>query len=162
MKQQADNPEAYIAQLPPDRQAPMKRLRETIKAALPASLVETMSYGMISYGIPHSLYPAGYRANPSEPVPFISIASQKRHIALYHMGLYMSAELTAWFRDAYPRHARTKLDMAKSCIRFKKMDDIPYDLIDELCAKVTVEAYLAAYVASRGKAGGHDSSQTSG
>ena len=162
MKQQADDPETYIAQLPPDRQAPMRRLRETIKAALPEGLAETMSYGMISYGVPHSRYPAGYHANPSEPVPFISIASQKRHIALYHMGLYINAELTAWFRDAYPRHARTKLDMAKSCIRFKKMDDIPYDLIAELCGKITVEAYLAAYVALLGKDGSRDSSQTMG
>jgi uncharacterized protein YdhG (YjbR/CyaY superfamily) len=148
------SPEAYIEQLPSDRHEPMKRLRATVKAALPEGFVETISYGMISYGIPHSLYPGGYHANPSEPVPFVSIASQKHHIALYHMGLYMDVGLAAWFRKAYPEHARTKLDMAKSCIRFKKVDDIPYGLIAELCSKITVRHYLELYKASLSIKGG--------
>ena len=101
-----------------------------------------MSYGFISYVVPHSLYPAGYHCNPKEPLPFMSIASQKNFVAVYHMGVYADQELLNWFVQEYPKHMKTKLDMGKSCIRFKKMDQIPYALIGELSKKITVEQWI--------------------
>ena len=109
-----------------------------------------MSYGMLGYVIPHRLYPGGYHVNPKEPLPFISLASQKHYVALYHMGLYAFPELQAWFVAEYANRVNSKLDMGKSCIRFKKMDDIPYDLIAELCRKITVEDYIAKYEGREG------------
>jgi uncharacterized protein YdhG (YjbR/CyaY superfamily) len=145
MISEVNNPNEYINQLPEDRRKAMLTLRETIVNNLPDGFTETMSYGMISYVFPHSIYAPGYHCNPKEPVPFISIASQKNFIALYHMGIYSYPELLAWFVQEYPKHVKTKLDMGKSCIRFKKMDNIPYDLIAELCSKITVEDFLERY-----------------
>lgn len=142
---EVNNPNEYINQLPEDRRKAMLTLRETIINNLPDGFAETMSYGMISYVIPHSIYKPGYHCNPKEPVPFISIASQKNFIALYHMGIYSYPELLAWFVQEYPKYVNTKLDMGKSCIRFKKMDNIPYDLIAELCKKITMENFLERY-----------------
>lgn len=145
VKSAASNPEEYISQLPEERKEAVLMLREIIKGNLPAGFAETMTYGMISYVIPHSIYPPGYHVNPKEPVPFISIASHKRHIALYHMGIYMYPDILAWFQGEYPKHVKTKLDMDKSCIRFKNMKTIPYELITELCQKITMEDYLQQY-----------------
>ena len=145
MKHEATAPEEYIRQLPPDRKEAMERLRRTINENLPIGFQETMSYGMISYVIPHSIYPPGYHVNPAEPLPFISIASQKNYIALYHMGIYTYPHILVWFQEEYPKYVKTKLDMGKSCIRFKNMDNIPYDLIGELCRMITVEEYCMKY-----------------
>ncbi|WP_410510899.1 DUF1801 domain-containing protein [Paenibacillus sp. BR2-3] len=117
----------------------LKRLRETIKENLPPGFEEKTAYGMIGYVVPHRIYPSGYHVTPGQPLPFISLASQKNYIALYHMGIYTVPDVLAWFQEEYPKHVKTKLDMGKSCIRFKKMDSIPYDLIAELCRKITVE-----------------------
>jgi uncharacterized protein YdhG (YjbR/CyaY superfamily) len=141
----ADSPETYISQLPEDRKEAFEKLRKTIKENLPEGFQETMSYGMIGFVIPHSVYPSGYHVNPKEPVPFIGLGSQKHYIALYHMGIYAHPEISAWFQSEYPKHVKTKLDMGKSCIRFKRMDSIPYDLIAELCRKITMEDYLHDY-----------------
>ena len=102
-----------------------------------------MQYGMITYVVPHSLYPAGYRVNPKDPLPFLSIGSQKQYLSLYHMGLYALPELLDWFRAAYERAGAGKLDMGKSCVRFRREDKIPFGLIEQLAAKITVQEYVA-------------------
>lgn len=146
MKYDANSTDEYIEKLSSDRKTAVMRLRKTIKDNLPVGFQETMSYGMIGYVVPKSIYPSGYHANPSEPLPFMSIASQKNHIALYHMGVYMFPDILTWFQDEYAKQVGTKLDMGKGCIRFKRMDSIPYDLIEELCRKITVEDFLNKYV----------------
>jgi hypothetical protein len=104
-----------------------------------------MGSGMITYVVPHNIYPQGYHVNPAEPLPFIGIASQKNYIAFYHMGIYIYPHILSWFQDEYPKYVKTKLDMGKSCIRFKKVENIPYELIAELCRKITVEDYCKIY-----------------
>ncbi len=148
MQIQADIPEQYIAQLPEDRRAAMQQLRSTILDSLPEGFAETTGYGMITYVVPHALYPAGYHCDPATPLPFLSIASQKNFIALYHMGIYMDEALLSWFVDEYPRHVKTRLDMGKSCIRFKKVEQIPYALIGELASRVTVADWVRVYEAA--------------
>lgn len=145
MRYEATSPEEYINQLPVDRKIAMEMLRETVKANLPEDFEETMAYDMIGYVVPHRIYPDGYHCNPNEPLPFLSIASQKNYIALYHMGVYSFPNVLKWFQEEYPKHVKTKLDMGKSCIRFKKPDQIPYELIAELCRKITVEDYIKQY-----------------
>lgn len=145
MKIEASNPDDYIDQLPPERQAVMEKLRQVITDNLPADFTETMNYGMIGYVVPHSVYPAGYHVNPKLPLPFVNIASQKNFVGLYHMGIYANPELLEWFVNEYPKHSKRKLDMGKSCIRFKKMDDIPYELIGELISKMTVQEWIDIY-----------------
>lgn len=145
MDANTDTVDAYIAALPPARKDYMNKLRETVITNLPEGFEEVMAYGMIGYVVPHSIYPAGYRANPQQPLPFINIASQKNYIALYHMGLYGDAALLSWFSDAYARQCGHKLDMGKSCIRFKKPEKIPFDLIGELVSKVSVKAWIDQY-----------------
>ncbi len=145
MKSQASSPEEYINQLPDDRKAAFNELRKTILANLPKGFSESVSSGMIGYCVPHSIYPAGYHCNPKQPLPFISIASQKNAITLYHMGVYASPELLEWFTSEYPKHSKTKLDMGKSCIRFKKPDEIPFKLIGELSKKMTPNNWIQLY-----------------
>jgi len=145
MQSKAKTVEAYLHELPEARQEPIKRLRETILANLPEGFEETMSYGMIGYVVPHSLYPAGYHCAPEQPLPFVNLASQKNYIALYHMGLYAVPELLDWFVQEYPKHSPRKLDMGKSCIRFKKPEHIPYALIGELMRKMTVTEWIEIY-----------------
>jgi len=135
----------YINGLTEDRQVVIKKLQAIIKKNLPKGFEEEMSYGMIGYVVPHKLYPAGYHCDPKLPLPFLSIASQKNFIALYHMGMYAKPELLDWFTSEYPKHCKSKLDMGKSCIRFKKMEDIPYDLISELAKKMTVQDWISIY-----------------
>ncbi|MBT8324437.1 MAG: DUF1801 domain-containing protein [Winogradskyella sp.] len=145
MQYKASTPADYISQIPEDRKATLKKLRETINQNLPKGFEEGIQYGMIGYYVPHSKYPDGYHCNPKEPLPFMSIASQKNFVALYHSGLYANKTLYNWFVSEYPKHAKTKLDMGKSCVRFKKMDDIPYDLVGELCQKITADEYIEIY-----------------
>ncbi|MGQ1788118.1 MULTISPECIES: DUF1801 domain-containing protein [unclassified Saccharicrinis] len=145
MQIQADSPADYINQLPEDRQSAFKKLRNVILENLPEGFEETMSYGMIGYVVPHSLYPAGYHCDPKLPLPFMSIASQKNFVALYHSGIYADKKLHDWFVGEYPKHGKYKLDMGKSCIRFKKWDDIPYELIGELTRKMTSQDWINLY-----------------
>jgi len=135
----------YFEALPPERKDPMERLLGTIRANLPRGFDERINYGMPSWVVPHSLYEAGYHANPKLPLPFLSLASQKSHMALYHMGVYASPELMDWFVGEYPTHSKTKLNMGKSCIRFKKPEHIPYELIGELCSKMSPEKWIEIY-----------------
>lgn len=143
----ADNVDvkSYIEKLPEDRQVTINKLRKVISENLPDGFAEEISYGMIGFVVPHSLYPAGYHCTPSEPLPFISLASQKNFISLYHMGIYAKPELLQWFTEEYPKHSKTKLDMGKSCIRFKKPEQIPYELIAELCTKMTPQEWIEIY-----------------
>jgi len=145
MKIEANSPDEYINTLPDDRKQIMNKLRETILDNLPEGFEEALSYGMIGYVVPLSIYPNGYHCNSKLPLPFMSIASQKNFIAVYHMGLYVNQKLMNWFVQEYPKHSSTKLDMGKSCVRFKKMDQIPLDLIAELSKKVTVKEWIETY-----------------
>lgn len=144
----AKNPEEYLEKVPEERKSALHKLRKTILDNLPKGFEETMSYGMIGYVIPHSIYPSGYHCDTSLPLPFMSFASQKNFVALYHSGVYAKPELLDWFVTEYPKHCKRKLDMGKSCIRFKKVDDIPYDLIAELVRKMTVEEFIDIYETS--------------
>ncbi len=141
----ANSPEDYIKQLSEERQLIISKLRKTIKEHLPKGFEETISYGMIGYVVPHSIYPDGYHCNPKEPLPFMSFASQKNSINVYHMGLYSKKELYDWFVSEYPKYSKTKLDMGKSCIRFKKINDIPFELIGELSKKIKVQECVDIY-----------------
>ncbi len=135
----------YMQQLPDDRKEVISNLRNIFLKHLPKGFSETMNYGMIGYVVPHSLYPSGYHCNPKQPLPFINIASQKNFIALYHMGVYANAELLNWFTAEYPKHTKAKLDMGKSCIRFKKPEQIPYTLIEQLAQKMSPEDWIKLY-----------------
>ena len=136
--------DAYLESLPDDRQQAMNTLRSIIKQNLPQGFEETMQYGMISYVVPHTLYPSGYHTNPKDALPFISLASQKNHIALYHMAVY-AGPLHDWFVKEWEKFTDKKLDMGKSCIRFKKPDDVPVKLIGKLSAKMTPKQWIKAY-----------------
>ncbi|MEA9415850.1 MULTISPECIES: DUF1801 domain-containing protein [unclassified Flavobacterium] len=145
MQSSATTIEEYLTSLPEERKATFLKLRETILNNLPKGFTEELSYGMLGYLVPHSIYPAGYHCNPKLPLPFINIASQKNFVALYHMGIYAKPELLEWFVSEYPKYSKQKLDMGKSCIRFKKMDDIPFELIAQLVQKMSVEDWINCY-----------------
>jgi len=137
--------ENYIEQLPDDRKAAIQHLRKVFTDNLPSGFQECISYGMIGYVVPHSIYPAGYHCDPKLPLPFINIASQKSHIAVYHMGIYADAELLNWFQTTYTKQVKGKLDMGKSCIRFKKPEQIPFELFAELASKMKVQEWIDLY-----------------
>ena len=145
MQYEANTVEEYIDQLPEERKVVLTKLRNVIKKNIPKGFVEQINYKMPGYVVPHSMYPGGYHCSPELPLPFMNIASQKNFVALYHSGIYASPEIHDWFVAEYPKHCKRKLDMGKSCIRFKKMDDIPYDLIAELVRKMTPEQWIALY-----------------
>ena len=145
MTSAASTPDQYISELPDERKEPMTKLREVIRKNLPKGFEETMSYGMIGYVIPHEIYPDGYHCDPKLPLPFTNIASQKNFIALYHMGIYANPALMKWFTSEYPKHSSAKLDMGKSCIRFKKPEHIPYKLIGDLMKKITPKDWIRIY-----------------
>ena len=145
MQYKATSPEDYISQIPEDRQAAAIKLRNIIQDNLPKGFEEGIQYGMIGYYVPHSIYPDGYHCSPKEPLPFMSFASQKNSINLYHSGIYAVPEIHDWFVAEYPKHCKRKLDMGKSCIRFKKIDEIPYELIAELCTKLAVKEWIDIY-----------------
>ena len=145
MQSKSKTPDDYIKELPIERIPYFNKLRETILKHIPKGFEECMAYGMIGYVVPHTLYPTGYHCDPKLPLGFVSIASQKNFISLYHMGIYADPELLDWFVSEYPKHTKTKLDMGKSCIRFKKPDAIPYELIGELMQKMTVKEWIKKY-----------------
>lgn len=141
----AATPEEYFESLPADRQEVMNRLYKTISGNLPYGFTQGMSYGMLTWVVPHSIYPNGYHCDPKQALPFISLASQKNFIALYHMGIYADKALYDWFVAEYPKHSKTKLDMGKSCIRFKKPENIPFDLLAQLAQKMTPVDWVMQY-----------------
>lgn len=141
----ASNPDGYITKIPEERIPYFKKLRETILENIPKGFEEQMSYGMIGYVVPKSTYPTGYHCDTSLPLPFANIASQKNFIALYHMGIYANPEILDWFVAEYPKHCKRKLDMGKSCVRFKKPEEIPFKLIAELMQKMTMQDWIDLY-----------------
>tara|TARA_R100000306_G_scaffold11683_3_gene13778 strand:- start:2224 stop:2682 length:459 start_codon:yes stop_codon:yes gene_type:complete len=145
MQSQAKRPEQYIAELPEDRKEVISKFRNIILENLPKGFEEQMTYGMLGYVVPHSRYPNGYHCDPKQPLPFINLASQKNHIALYHSGIYSDPELLQWFTNEWPKHVSNKLDMGKSCIRFKNPKKIPFDLMAELVGKMTVDEWIEKY-----------------
>jgi len=148
MQSKAATPQQYIDELPEDRKAPINKLRQQILDNLPKGIEEQMSYGMLGYVIPHSVYSDGYHCDTSLPLPFMNLASQKNFIGVYSMVLYSKKELYDWFTTEYAKRCKYKLDMGKSCIRLKKMEDIPFELIGELTAKVTAEQWIDIYETS--------------
>ncbi|WP_339924322.1 DUF1801 domain-containing protein [uncultured Cyclobacterium sp.] len=149
MNSKAQSVEAYLEEIPEERKNAFFQLRETILSQLPVGFEETMSYGMIGYVVPLERYPAGYHCNPKLPLPFVNIANQKNYLALYHSCIYADENLMNWFKQEYPKHSSAKLDMGKSCIRFKKLDKIPFALIGELIAKVSMEEWIITYENSK-------------
>ncbi|MBX7041326.1 MAG: DUF1801 domain-containing protein [Ignavibacteria bacterium] len=145
MQSKAATPDDYIESLPDDRKEALIKLRKIIKKNLPKGFSEEMNYGMLGYVVPHKLYPKGYHCDPKLPLPFLAVASQKNFIALYHMGIYSKKDLLDWFTMEFPKHSKKKLDMGKSCIRFKKPEDIPYELIGELVSKMTPADWITCY-----------------
>jgi uncharacterized protein YdhG (YjbR/CyaY superfamily) len=145
MKSELKTVEEYLATLPEDRSKALQELRKLAKKFLGKEIKEEMSYGMIGWVVPHSVFPAGYHCNPKLPLPFINVASQKAGISLYHMGLYADKQLMDWFVKEFTKHSAAKLDMGKSCIRFKKPNEIPYDLIGELFKKMNAKQWIEIY-----------------
>lgn len=150
MQSKATTVEEYVNSLPEDRKKAISELRKVIKKNLPKGFKEEMSYGMIGYVVPHSLYPAGYHCSPKLPLPFMNIASQKNFIAVYNMGVYADKKMLDWLLSEFSKRSKlnenkSKLDMGKSCLRFKKPDQIPFDLIGELASKMTVQEWIALY-----------------
>ena len=135
----------YLNELPEERIIAIEKLRKVILKNLPKGFKEEMNYGMSGYVVPHSLYKKGYHCDPLMPLPFMNIASQKNFVAVYHMGIYANPKLLNWFVEEYPKHCKTKLDMGKSCLRFKKVDEIPFKLIGELASKMTPKEWIAIY-----------------
>lgn len=144
--------EQYVLEQPKERQAALQSLLETIRENLPQGFEERQQYGMVGYVVPFETYPKGYHVNPKEPLPFLGVGNKKQYIALYHMGIYGDPDLLDWFQKAYADLGIGKLDIGKSCIRFKKIDQIPLDLVAALCQKITPAQYIAQYEAGRQKA----------
>lgn len=145
MKAIGKSVDEILTSLPEDRFIPFNKLHQVIVENLPTGFEPAISYGGLGYVVPHTLYPNGYHCKPSEPLPFTAIASQKNSINFYHMGIYSDPQLQNWFVNEYPKHSKQKLDMGKSCIRFKKFDEIPYQLIGELMQKISCQEWIAIY-----------------
>ncbi len=145
MRIEADHVADYLSKVPEERKTAMQRLYETVKENLPEGFEEGVSYGMMGWNVPLETYPPGYHCTPGEPLPFLGIASQKNFIAFYHMGMYADKELHDWFVAEYPKHSKRKLDMGKSCIRFKKPDEIPFELMGELVKKMSPRDWISLY-----------------
>lgn len=145
MQYKATSAEDYISQVPEERKETLNKLRQVINDNLPEGFEEGIQYGMIGYYVPHSVYPDGYHCDPKTPLPFMSFASQKNSVNLYHSGIYAKKELHDWWVKEYPKHSSRKLDMGKSCVRFKKLDDIPFELIAELAQKMSCQEWIDLY-----------------
>ena len=147
MKSTINTIQEYLDSIPTERANIINKLRKILKSNLPKGFKEEMSYGMISFVVPHSLYPKGYHVNPKDPLPFINLASQKNYIAVYHMGIYQP-DLLKWFQEEYKLFSKKKLDMGKVCMRFKKDEDIPYEIIGNLSKKISVSDWISIYETS--------------
>jgi hypothetical protein len=145
MKTPGNTVEEILANVPEDRSLPFRKLHDVIMKNLPEGFKAGISYGGLGYVVPHSIYPSGYHCKPSEPLPFAGIASQKHSINFYHMGIYADQELMDWFLSEYTKHSSKKPDMGKSCIRFKKSEEIPYELIGQLMRKISVQDWIKTY-----------------
>jgi uncharacterized protein YdhG (YjbR/CyaY superfamily) len=151
MTSKATTVDQYINEAPEDRRAALQQLRTIILENLPEGFQEEISYGMIGYVVPHSIYPKGYHCSPELPLPFMSFSSQKNSINFYHMGIYAKPELYDWFVSEYPKHSKQKLDIGKSCFRIKKPENIPFELIGELVKKMSTAEWIKTYEAAFNK-----------
>jgi hypothetical protein len=142
MKTAAKTVDEYLQSLPEERRAVVNAVRKVIRANLPEGYAECVQYGMIGYVVPHSIYPAGYHCDPRQPLPIAGLAAQKNYFAMHLMAVYGHPETEQWFRKAYLASGK-KLDMGKACVRFKKVDDLPLEVIGQLIARVPVKAYVA-------------------
>lgn len=149
MQSNAATVDEYLDSLPEERKPVMKKLRAAIRKNIPKGFQEAMGYGLPGWVVPHKLYASGYHCDPKQPLPFMGIASQKNHIAVYHMGIYSSGPLMDWFQAEWPKHSAKKLDIGKSCIRFKNPQDIPVGLIGELASKMTPQEWIEIYERSK-------------
>ena len=145
MKSKAKTPKEYVDQLPDDRKKVIAKLRTTLRKNFPKGFKEEMNYNMLGYVVPHKLYPGGYHCDPKLPLPFMNLASQKNFVAVYHMGIAADKKLLNWFAKRYAKTVEGKLNMGKSCIRFKNLENIPYDLIGELATKMTPQQWIKLY-----------------
>jgi len=145
MNHPGSTPKEYIDSLPDDRKKAMNELRKVIKKNIPKGFSEQLNYGMPGWVVPFKTYPDGYHCDPKLPLPFLNIASQKNFVAVYHMGIYADNKLLDWFMKEHPKHTDLKLDMGKSCIRFKKVDQIPFELIGKLVSKMTPDDWINLY-----------------
>jgi hypothetical protein len=148
VRSNAATPAEYVRALPPERQAVVKRLRQELRKNLPRGFEETMEHGMIAYVVPHRIYPAGYHCDPERPLPFVNLASQKRYVSLYHMGLY-DGPLSAWLESEWPKHTTARLQLGKCCLRFTQLDRVPYALVAELATKLTPRDWIELYERAR-------------
>lgn len=144
MSSNATSPDEYVAGLPADRREAVAAIRSAINKNIPEGFREGIAYGMIGWVVPHTLFPAGYHCDPTKPLMLISLASNKNYISLHHMGLY-SGPLLEWFQTEWKTATPKKLDMGKCCIRFKKPDEIPFDLVGKLATKLTPQAWIEIY-----------------
>jgi hypothetical protein len=142
----AKSVEAYLASLPEDRRAAIQAVRAAILKNLDAEYEEGMQYGMIGYYVPHRVYPPGYHCDPKQPLPFVCLASQKNYMSVYLGCVYSSSEMEKWFRQEWAKSGK-KLDMGKSCIRFKKLDDLPVELIGQTVARMPARKFIEFYEA---------------
>lgn len=147
MQSKATTVAAYLKELPDDRRKAIKAIRKEILAHLPKGYKEGMQYGMIGYFVPHRIYPAGYHCDPSQPLPYAHLASQKNHMVIYLFGMYSNPEISDWFIQQWKLSGK-KLDMGKSCVRFKKIEDVPLALIGQVIAKVPVKELIREYEAA--------------
>ncbi len=145
MSAKPETPDQYVDGLPEDRREAIQKIRQVLNENLPEGYVEEISYGMIGYVIPFSIYPDGYAVKPKVPLPLINLGNTKGHIALHHVGIYAVPGVAEWFQAEYPKHSKTKLDMGKGCIRFKRIDDIPYNLLGQLAQKIDVPTWIKTY-----------------
>jgi hypothetical protein len=150
MQSSAPTVAAYLASLPDDRRAVVKKVRAVVRANLDPLYAEGMQYGMIGWFVPHRVYPPGYHCDPKQPLPFAALASQKNHLSLYMMGLYGDTELAKWFRAAW-KQAGKKLDMGKCCVRFKTLDDLALDVLGEAIRRVPTQLHIERYEAALAK-----------
>lgn len=145
MKANGTTVEEILANVPEERKEAFNKLHQVIVANLPEGFAPGISYGGLGYVVPHTVYPSGYHCKPIEPLPFAGIASQKNSINFYHMGMYAQPELYDWFVNAFPKYSSRKLDIGKSCVRFKKVDDIPFELIGALMQKMSLTDWITLY-----------------
>jgi hypothetical protein len=148
MQSSATTVEQYLAELPDDRRQALQAVRRAILDNLPPGYEEGMQYGMIGYYVPHSVYPAGYHCDPKQPLPFAALASQKNHMSVYLMCVYGDTEHEAWFREAWLKTGK-KLNMGKSCVRFRKIEDVPLEVVGESIRRVSTEKLIEFYDSAR-------------
>jgi Domain of unknown function (DU1801) len=146
VQSQAKTVAQYLKELPEDRRTTVEAVRKTILDNLDADYEEGMQYGMIGYYVPHRVFPPGYHCNPKQPLPFACLASQKNHLSLYLMSCYGEGVESASFRTAWAKTGK-KLDMGKSCIRFKSLDDLALEVIGDAIREMPATKYIARYEA---------------